>query len=108
MKALATSVQQVWELHSFTKSLANLSFDVDDVIVDVVEEVVGLSVVEHSLETLKRCFEQRPNDALSHIKSIQELLEEASSHQLEASRQTTIDSFFRLVLLEESRKVSII
>ena len=38
--------------------------------IDVVE-VVGLSVVERSLETLKKCFEQRPNDALSHIKSIQ-------------------------------------
>ena len=41
--------------------------------VDVVEEVVGFSVVERSLETLKKYFEQRPNDALSHIKSIQGL-----------------------------------
>jgi hypothetical protein len=47
--------------------------DVDEVMVDVVEEVVGLSVVEHSLETLKKYFEQRPNDALSHIRSIQGL-----------------------------------
>ena len=62
--------------------------------VDVVEEVVGLSVVECSLETLKKYFEQRPNDALSHIKSIQELHKEVSSHHLEASHRTTIDSFF--------------
>ena len=47
--------------------------DVDEVMVDVVEEVVGLSVAERSLETLKKYFEQRPNDALSHIKSIQGL-----------------------------------
>ena len=66
-------------------------------IVDVVEEVVGLSVVECSLEILKKYLEQRPNDALSHIKSIQELKKEVSSHHLEASRQTIIDSFFRLV-----------
>ena len=62
----------------------------------MVEEVVGLSVVERSLETLKKYFEQRPNDALSHIKSIQELRKEVLSHHLEASCQTTIDSFFRL------------
>ena len=72
----------------------NLWFDVDKVIVDVVEEVVGLSVVEQSLKTLKKYFEQRPNDSLSHIKSIQELQKEVSSHHLEASRQTPIDSFF--------------
>ncbi len=71
--------------------------DVDEVVVDVVEEVVGWSVVERSLETLKKYFEQRPNDALSHIKSIQELQKEVSSHHLEASRQTNIDSFFPLV-----------
>lgn len=65
--------------------------------VDVVEEVVGFSVVERSLETLKKYFEQRPNDALSHIKSIQGLQKEVSSHHLEASHHTTIDSFFRLV-----------
>jgi hypothetical protein len=47
--------------------------DVDEVIVDVIEEVVGLSVVERSLETSKKYFEQRPNDGLSHIKSNQEL-----------------------------------
>ena len=41
--------------------------------VDVVEEVVGFSVVERSLETLKKYFEQRPTDALSHIMSIQGL-----------------------------------
>ena len=41
--------------------------------VDVVEEVVGFSVVGRSLETLKKYFEQRPNDALSHIRSIQGL-----------------------------------
>ena len=46
--------------------------DVDEVMVDVVE-VAGLSVVERSLETLNNYFEQRPNDALSHIKSIQGL-----------------------------------
>ena len=73
--------------------------DVDEVMVDVVEEVVGLSVVERSLETLKKYFEQRPNDALSHIRSIQGLQKEVSSHHndLDASRHTTIDSFFRLV-----------
>ena len=71
--------------------------DIDEVIVDVVEEVVGLSVAERSLETLKKYFEQRPNDALSHIKSIHGLHKEVSSHHLEASRHTTIDSFFRLV-----------
>ena len=65
--------------------------------VDVVEEVVGFSVVERSLETLKKYFEQRPNDALSHIMSIQGLHKEVSSHHLEASRHTTMDSFFRLV-----------
>jgi hypothetical protein len=63
----------------------------------VVEEVIGLSVVERSLETLNKYFEQRPNDALSHIKSIQELQKEVSSQHLEASCQTTIDSFFHLV-----------
>ena len=47
--------------------------DVDEVMVDVVEEVVGLSVAERSLETLKKYFGQRPNDALSHIRSIQGL-----------------------------------
>ena len=31
--------------------------DVDEVMIDVVEEVVGLSVVECSLETLKKYFE---------------------------------------------------
>jgi hypothetical protein len=36
-----------------------------------VEEGVGLSVAERSLETLKEYYEQRPNDALSHIMSIQ-------------------------------------
>ena len=46
---------------------------VDEVMVGVLEEVARLSVVEHSLETLKKYFEQRPNDALSHIKSIQGL-----------------------------------
>ena len=65
--------------------------------VDVVEEVVGFSVVERSLETLKKYFEQRPNDALSHIMSIQGLQKEVSSHHLEASCHTTIDSFFQLV-----------
>jgi hypothetical protein len=70
---------------------------VDEVMVDVVEKVVGLSVVERSLETLKKYFEQRPNDALSHIKSIQGLQKEVPSHHLEASRHNSIDSFFRLV-----------
>jgi hypothetical protein len=55
--------------------------------VDVVEEVLGLSVVERSLETLKKYFEQR-------LKSIQDLQIEVSSHQLEASRHTFIDSSF--------------
>ena len=47
--------------------------DVDEVKVEVVEEVVGLDVAKCSLETLEKHFEQRPNDALSHIKSILEL-----------------------------------
>ena len=47
--------------------------------VDVVEEVVGFSVVERSLETVKKYFERRPNDALSHIRSIQGLQKEVSS-----------------------------
>jgi hypothetical protein len=59
-----------------------------------VEEGVGLSVAERSLETLKEYYEQRPNDALSHIKSIQGLQKKVSCHHLEASRPTTIDSFF--------------
>ena len=63
----------------------------------MVEEVVGLSVVGRSLKTLKKYFEQRPNDALSHIRIIQGLKKEVSSHHLEASRHTTIDSFFQLV-----------
>jgi citrate lyase beta subunit len=71
--------------------------DVDKVMLDVVEEVVRLSVVESSLETLRKYFEQRPNDALSHIMIIQGLHEEISSHHLEASCQTTIDFFFWLV-----------
>ena len=53
---------------------------VDEVMVIVVEEVVGLRVVERSLEALKRYFEQRPNDTLSHIMSIQGLQREVSSH----------------------------
>ena len=65
--------------------------------VDVVEEVVGFSVDEHSLETLKKYLEQRPHDALSHIKSIQELQKEVSSRHLEVSCHTTNDSFFQLV-----------
>ena len=71
--------------------------DVDEVMVDVIEEVVGLSVVVRSLETSNKYLEQRPNDALSHIKNIQGLQKEVSSHHLEASHQTSIDSFFRLV-----------
>ena len=67
--------------------------DVDEVMVDVVEEVVGLSVVERSLETLKKYFEQRPNDTLSHIRIIQGLQNKVLCHHLEASRQTTIDFF---------------
>ena len=47
--------------------------DNDEVMVDVVEEVVGFNVAKRSLETLKKYIEQRPNDALSHIRSIQRL-----------------------------------
>ena len=50
--------------------------DVDEVIVDVVEEVVGLNVAERSLENLKKYFQQRPFDVLSHIKSIEGLQKE--------------------------------
>ena len=53
----------------------------------MVEEVVGWSVVGRSLETLKKYFEERPNDALPHMKSIQELHKEVLSHHLEASCQ---------------------
>ena len=56
-----------------------------------------MSVNECSLETLENYIEQRPNDALSHIRSIQGLQKEVSSHHLEASCHTTIDYFFRLV-----------
>ena len=63
----------------------------------MVEEVLGLSVGEHSPETLKRYIEQRPIDALSHIKSIQGLHKEVLFHHLEASCHTTLDSFFRSV-----------
>ena len=62
--------------------------------VDVVEQVVGFSVAERSLETLKTYFEQRPNDTLSHMMSIQGLQKEVSSHH---SRHTAIDSFVQLV-----------
>ena len=71
--------------------------DVDEVVVDEVEEVVGFGVVERALETLKKYFQQRPNDVLSHIKTIQVLQKEVSSHHLEDSHQTTIDSFFQIV-----------
>ena len=37
----------------------------------MVEEVVGFIVAECSLETLTKYFEQRPNDALEHIRSTQ-------------------------------------
>ena len=88
-------------------SSVHQKINVDEVMVDVVEVVVGLSVNERSLETLKKYFEHRPNDALSHINIIQGLHNEISSHPLEASRQTIIlDSFFRLVELEESRQVT--
>ena len=63
----------------------------------MVEEVVGLSVVEHSLEILKKYFKQIPNDALSYIINIQGLEKEVSSHHLKASCHTTIDYFFQLV-----------
>ena len=55
------------------KGREHQEIDVDEVVVDVVEEIVGLSCVEHSLETLKKYFEQRPNDVGSHIRSIQGL-----------------------------------
>ena len=78
-------------------SFVHQEINVDEVMVNVVEVVVGLSVDERSLETLKKYFEQRPNDALSHIRSIQGLQKEISSHHLEASRQINIDYFFQLV-----------
>jgi hypothetical protein len=74
-------------------SFIHQEIDVDEVMVGVVEEVVRLSVVERSLESLKKYFEQRANDALSHTMSIQGNQKEDSSHYLE----TTIDYFFRLV-----------
>ena len=64
---------------------------------DVVEEVVGFSVVGRSPETLKKYFKPRPNDALSHIKGIQGPQKEVSSHHLKASCHTIIDSFILLV-----------
>ena len=85
--------EEFWDKYSSKHQ----EIDVDEVMVDVVEEVVGFSVAERSLETLKKYFEQRRNGASSHIRSIQGLWKEVSSHHLEASRQTSIDSFFRLV-----------
>ena len=67
--------------------------DVDEVLVDVVEEVVGFSFVGRSLETLNK----DQIIPLSHITSIRGLQKEGSSHRLEASSHTTIDSFFWLV-----------
>ena len=71
--------------------------DVDEVVVDEVEEVVGFGIAERALETLKKYFQQRPNNVLSHIRTIQVLQKEVSSHRLEDSHQTTIDSFFQIV-----------
>ena len=86
--------------------------DVDEVIVGVVEEVVGLNVAKRSLENLKKYFHytlmhrkyffNRPFDVLPHIKSIEGLQKEVSSHRLVSSHQTTIDSFFHLAWLKES------
>ena len=56
--------------------------DVEEVIVDVVEEVVGLNVAECSLENLKKYVQQRPFDVLSHSRSIEGLQKEVSSHRL--------------------------
>ena len=70
--------------------------DVDEVIVDVVEEAVGLNVAERSLENLKKYFQQRPFDVLSHIRSIEGLQKEVSSHHLVSSHKTIRDSFFHL------------
>jgi hypothetical protein len=41
-------------------SLEHQEINVDEVMVDVVEKVVGLGFVERFLETLKIYFEQRP------------------------------------------------
>jgi hypothetical protein len=70
--------------------------DVEEVIVDVVEEVVGLNVAECSLENLKKYFQQRPFDVLSHSRSIEGLQKEVSSHRLVLPHQSTIDSCFHL------------
>lgn len=59
-------------------------------------EVVGFGAAECALDTMKKYFEQRPNDVLSHIKTIEELQKEVSLHRLEEPHQTTIDSFFQL------------
>ena len=82
--------------------------DVDEVVVDEVEEVIELGVAQRALETLKKYFQQRPNNVLSHIRTIQVLQKEVSSHRLEDSHQTTIDSFFQIVWLKESCQSTII
>ena len=55
------------------KGSEHQEIDVDEIMVDVVEEDVGSSVFKHSLEIFENYFEQRPNNALSHIMSIQGL-----------------------------------
>jgi hypothetical protein len=99
IKDVYKEIQAILKIYTFSGCFNSISESINAlmVIVDVVEEVVGLSVVERSLETLKKNFEQRPNDALPHIKSIQGLHKEVSSHHLEASHHTSMDSFFRLV-----------
>ena len=70
--------------------------DVDEVIAVVVKEAIGLNVAERSLENLKKYFQQRLFDVLSHIRSIKGLQKDFSSYHLVSSHQITIDSFFHL------------
>jgi len=64
--------------------------DVDEVIVDVVEVVIGLNVAKRSLEYLKKYFQQRPFDVISPSRSTEGLQKKVSSHRLVLSHQTTI------------------
>ena len=68
--------------------------NVNEAIVDMTEEGVGFA--KRCPETLKKDLEQRPNDVLSHTRTIQALQKEISSHCLKDFHQPTIDSFFHL------------
>ncbi len=56
---------------------------------------MGFKNVESVLETLKKVFEQRPNEVMWIIKNIQALQNQIQSWHVEESHQTTVDSFFQ-------------